>query len=216
MGIPFKKNTEQELKLYESIDDLILYNFDRYMATKDNNWFIIGYTGKEKKIDSERLKQVEDTILEEYFTAIDDRGFKNKLQTWAKIDNLITKYTVVSSLVEVFSMGFELSKEGQEMRHQFIKMFEQYRFKMPIFNSPHGDLLECERILNELQGIKTQISILQATLKEEGKHEKVSLQRQLQIASIALGYSYRLNPKEITVSEWVEIGKLMQEKAKQN
>lgn len=216
MGIPSKKQIESELKLYESIDELILYNFDRYMATKDNNWFIIGYTGKEKKIDSERLTGVEDIILEEYFTAIDDRGFKNKLQTWAKIDNLVTKYTVVSSLIEVFSLGFELSKEGQEMRHKFIVMLEQYRFKMPVFNSPHGDLLECERILNELQGIKTQISILQSSLKEESKGDKVSLQRQLQIATIALSYPYRLNPKEITVSEWIEIGKLMEEKAKQN
>jgi len=210
------KKIESELKCYEGIEDLILYNFDRYMATKDNNWFIIGYSGRETKIESESLKLIEETILEEYFTAIDDRGFKNKIQTWAKIDNLVTKCTIVSELINVISMGFDLSVEGQEMRFKFIKMLEAYRFKMPLMNSPHGDMLECERILNELQGIKTQIAILQNGLKEDSKQEKITLQRQLQIATIALSYPYRLNPKEITVAEWIEIGKLMEEKAKHN
>lgn len=207
---------ESELKYYESIEDLVLYNFDRYMATKDNNWFIIGYSGREAKIDNEQLKEVEEIILEEYFTAIDDRNFKNKLQTWAKIDNLITKYNVVNEMVKIFSNGFYLSIEGQEMRYKYIEMFKNYGFKIPLMNSISGDIEQCNIILHQLQGIKTQIALLQATLKEEGKQEKISLQRQLQIATIALSYPYRLNPKEITVAEWIEIGKLMQEKAKQN
>jgi hypothetical protein len=207
---------DSELKYYESIEDLVLYNFDRYMATKDNNWFIIGYSGRETKIDNEQLKKVEERILEEYFTAIDDRGFKNKLQTWAKIDNLITKYNVVSEMVKIFSNGFDLSIEGQEIRYKYIEMFKNYGFKLPLMNSISGDIEQCNMILHQLQGIKTQISLLQSTLKEDGQHQKITLQRQLQIATIALSYPYRLNPKEITVAEWIEIGKLMQEKAKQN
>jgi hypothetical protein len=207
---------DSELKYYESIEDLVLYNFDRYMATKDNNWFIIGYSGRESKIDNEQLKKVEETILEQYFTAIDDRGFKNKLQTWAKIDNLITKYNVVSEMVKIFSNGFDLSIEGQEMRYKYIEMFKNYGFKLPLMNSISGDIEQCNIILHQLQGIKTQISLLQSTLKEDGQQQKITLQRQLQIATIALSYPYRLNPKEITVAEWIEIGKLMQEKAKQN
>jgi hypothetical protein len=207
---------DSELKYYESIEDLVLYNFDRYMATKDNNWFIIGYSGRESKIDNEQLKKVEETILEQYFTAIDDRGFKNKLQTWAKIDNLITKYNVVSEMVKIFSNGFDLSIEGQEMRYKYIEMFKNYGFKLPLMNSISGDIEQCNIILHQLQGIKTQISLLQSTLKEDGQHQKITLQRQLQIATIALSYPYRLNPKEITVVEWIEIGKLLEEKAKQN
>jgi hypothetical protein len=34
-----KLNTKNEL--YTSIDTLLLYNWDRYLATKDNNCFII-------------------------------------------------------------------------------------------------------------------------------------------------------------------------------
>lgn len=207
---------QSDFKCYESIDDLILYNFDRYMATKDNNWFIIGYTGRETKIESDILNKIEETILDEYFTAIDDRGFRNRLQTWAKIDNLITKYTIVSELVRVISIGFELSVEGQEMRYNYIEMLKKWGFKMPVMNSFIGDIQECEVIITQLQGIKTQIALLQNGLKDDAKHEKISLQRQLQIATIALSYPHRLNPKEITVSDWIEIGKIMQDKAKKN
>lgn len=216
MGIPKKTESFSEIKYYEDINELILYNFDRYMATKDNNWFIIGYTGREKKIESEKLKIIEANILDEYFANINDTGFTRKIHTWAKIDWLVTKYHIVSELLKIISMGFELSNEGQEMRLRFIKMLEQYRYKMPYINSPYGDIDECTKILNELQGVQTQISILNNSIKEQGKSEKISLQRQLQIATISLGYPHRLNSKEITVAEWIEIGKLMDEKAKNN
>jgi hypothetical protein len=40
---------QKEIELYTSIDTLLLYNWDRYLATKDNNWFIIGYDGRQAK-----------------------------------------------------------------------------------------------------------------------------------------------------------------------
>jgi hypothetical protein len=42
---------KKEIELYTSIDTLLLYNWDRYC--KDNNWFIIGYDGRDKKIQSD-------------------------------------------------------------------------------------------------------------------------------------------------------------------
>jgi hypothetical protein len=41
------KPKQKEIELYTSIDTLLLYNWDRYLATKDNNWFIIGYDGRQ-------------------------------------------------------------------------------------------------------------------------------------------------------------------------
>jgi hypothetical protein len=38
----------KEIELYTSIDTLLFYNWDRYLATKDN-WFIIGYDGRQAK-----------------------------------------------------------------------------------------------------------------------------------------------------------------------
>jgi hypothetical protein len=52
-----------------------VYNWDRYLATKDNNWFIIGYDGRDKKIQSDVLTQLETTIQDEYFKEINDNDF---------------------------------------------------------------------------------------------------------------------------------------------
>ena len=217
MGIPFIKiKNDKSLNLYESIDDLLLYNFDRYIATKDNNWFIIGYTGKEKKIDSELLNKTEDAILEEYYKECKDHNLQKKILVWAKIDYLAAKYNIVLNLVEIFSLGFDLSEEGQEIRYKYIKEFEKYRYKLPLLNSPSGDIEECNKILTELQGIKTQIEILKSTIKEDSRGEKMKLNRQLEIATISIGYKFPLNSKEITVARWLEICKIMEDKAKQN
>jgi hypothetical protein len=63
---------QKEIELYTSIDTLLLYNWDRYLATKDNNWFIIGYDGRQAKVQSDVLTQLEATIQDEYFKEIND------------------------------------------------------------------------------------------------------------------------------------------------
>lgn len=41
------KVTKQQY--YDSIETLPLYNFDKYRNTKDLNWFIEGYDGRQTK-----------------------------------------------------------------------------------------------------------------------------------------------------------------------
>jgi hypothetical protein len=53
----------------------LLYNWDRYLATKDNNWFIIGYDGRQAKVQSDVLTQLEATIQDEYFKEINDNDY---------------------------------------------------------------------------------------------------------------------------------------------
>jgi hypothetical protein len=54
----YANQTKKEIELYTSIDTLLLYNWDRYLATKDNN-FIIGYDGRQVKVQSDVLTQLE-------------------------------------------------------------------------------------------------------------------------------------------------------------
>jgi hypothetical protein len=84
----------------------LLYNWDRYLATKDNNWFIIGYDGRQAKVQSDVLTQLEASIQDEYFKEINDNDFTKKLQKWAKIDNLITKYNYVTLVLQTMWLGF--------------------------------------------------------------------------------------------------------------
>jgi len=199
-----------DTKVYDNIETLPLYNWDKYLSTKDTNWFRNDFDGRQSKHDP-FLKE-EESILEEYFTAINDRSFTIKLQKWAKINNLMTKYNVVNALLDRFAMGF--ADIQLEMRLEFVKQLKLHGFKMSEVNTTDGDIEDIIRIRQEVQGIKTKIKLLEGELKEDGRKESVSLQRQLQIATIGLGYPYRLNPKEISVAEWIEICKMLEEQNK--
>lgn len=206
---------KSKIQYYESIDTLWLYNFDQYMKTKNNNWFIVGFDGRQKIVENKYLVELEKRIQDEYFIAVDDNSFKRKLKTWAKIDMLQAKYNAILGLVQGFSAGFELTEESQKLRHDYIKLFHDWGFKrMPLLNSPSGDLEECEKILHTIGEIKTKIAIEKEKLQEDGKQETKKLQSQLRIAEITLDLGYKIKEKETTVLEWIEIGKLMIEKQK--
>jgi len=203
-----------KINYYDSIENLPLYNFDKYRNTRDLNWFIISYDGRAKKIESEQLNSIEKVILDEYFKAIDDRSFTNRLQKWGEIEALKLKYHVVKSLISRMWLGF--ADNQMEVRLLFIKELANHGFRMSEVNTIDGDEVELQRLNTACEGIKTKISLVDMELNKDAKVETTSLAKQLQIATIGLQYPYRLNPKEITVSEWIEICKLLEEKAKQN
>jgi hypothetical protein len=203
-----------ELLYYENIDVLPLWNWDRYTATKDNNFFIEGYDGRAKKVSNERLIALENELQEQYFKAIDDSGFTKRLQKWARVNNLITKYNILTALLHRFSLGF--ADFQMDVRHEFVKAINKFGFNMQELNSIDGDREEIIRINNEIQGIKTQIVILQDELKIDAVKETRSLNFQLKLMSKALQLGFSLNAKEITVLEYIEMQKEIYELSKKN
>lgn len=216
MAVPHNKISKNLPSHFDSIDDLTLYRWDRYTSTKDNNWFLVDYDGRQKKTDTIELKAIEESLQDQYFKAIDDNAFKSKIHKWAQIDYLKLKYNTVNSLLSCMWMGFGDDVKEQEQRYLIIKQLRGWGFKFPELNSAVADRDLIINFRKSLEGISTQIAIIANELKEDGKKESHSLYKQLQIATIGLQYPYRLNPKEITVSEWIEICKLLNEKAKQN
>jgi hypothetical protein len=178
------------------------------------NWFIIDYDGRQKKESNEQLKVVEKNILDEYFKAIDDRSFINRLQKYAEIESLKLKYNVVKSLINRMWLGF--GDDQMDVRLLFVNELSKHGFKMQEINTVAGDAHELQRLNVACEGLKTRISLIEIELKKDTKIESASLAKQLQIATIGLQYPYRLNPKEITLLEWIEITKLLEEKSKQN
>lgn len=215
MGIPYNKNRLHD-SYFDSIEHLTLYRWDRYTSTKDNNWFLVDYDGRQTKIDTPELKLVEESLQDQYFKAIDDTAFKNKIQKWAQIDFLKLKYNTVDSLLNCVWMGFGDDVKEQEQRYLIIKQLRGWGFKFPELNSAVADRDLIVNFRIALEGISTQIAIIAGELKDDGKKETHALHRQLRIVELGLGYNYRLNPKEITVAEWIEECKLLNEKAKQN
>lgn len=200
---------------YSTIDHLTLYRWDRYINTKDNNWFLVDYDGRQTKIDCPELKKVEESLQDQYFTAVDDRSFSLKIQKWAKIDSLKAKYKVVDSLLQFMWMGFGNDKTEQVQRFLIIKELKKWGFKFPELNSTQADKELIVEYRKSLEGINTQIALLAKEIKDDGQKETKNLYAQIVIAKSAL-QGYEMNPRTMVLSEWIEICKQIQEIAKKN
>ena len=213
MGVPYR-NKRETIEYYESIKELILWSWDRYLATKDNNFFIVGYDGRQPRVVNEKLANLEKKLQDEYFVEVDDRDFNKKIEKWMKIDNLQTKYTVVNMILDRMWLGFPDSQ--MDVRGEYINKLNKLGFKMPMINSVYGDAQEILRIREELKGIITQIKIIKDELKTDAVVEHRSLNLQLKMMSKAMEFGFQLNPKELTVSEWIELCKELKTLAAKN
>ena len=209
------KKVESLPNHYSNIDNLTLYRWDRYVNTKDNNWFLVDYDGRQKKISSDELDKLEESIQDQYFTAIDDRSFSLKIQKWAKIGYLRQKYDVVDALLNRMWSGFGDDLQQQEVRFLIIKELRLWGFKFPELNSVVDDRELIINFRKSLEGIKTQIAIISNELVDDGKKESKNLYAQIVIAKSSLP-NYEMNPRIMVLSEWIEICKIIQEIAKKN
>ena len=198
------------IEYYDSIEVLPLYNWDKYTTTRDNNWLIIDFNGRQPKIDNEELTALESKLQEEYFKAVDDRTFVKKLQKWAKIDNLRTRYNVITMLCQRLWLGF--GDMQMELRQNYIEIINKFGFNMPLINTVEGDAEEIALITQSMQNIKTQIEMLESELKVDEKKQTYSLNKQMVLVSLGLGLAYKIDAKQTTVSEWIELCKLLEEK----
>lgn len=209
---------------FATIEDLSLYRWHRYTSTKDNNWFLVDYDGRQAKIDCEELTEVEKSIQDQYFKAVDDRSFSSKMQKWSRIDWLKTKHHTCNFLLDELSMTIQLELDLDarkhldyltERRHKIISELKKWGLKFPALNSLKDDLLLIIDFRNVLKGIVTEIAIISNELKDDGQKETKSLYGMIAIAKSQLS-GYEINPKIMCVSEWIEICKILDQKAKQN
>jgi hypothetical protein len=205
----------QKIKYYDNIEILPLYNFDKYRSTKDLNWFIVGYDGRQKKLNNEKLKEIETSIIDQYFKEIDDATFLSRLKKWGEIDILKSKYVVIKALVSTMLALISSNNEDMELRLNLIKSLKKHGYSMPEINTIEGDIESLMIIDSGVEGVKTQIHLIEKELVITEK-KKASLHSQLRLLEIGLGYNYRLNEKQITVSEWIAECKLLEEKNTQN
>lgn len=201
---------------FESLDELWLYNLNKYFETHDANWFIDGYTGKEKKLDALILEPIANRITESYYERTGDRSMEDRLVIMAKIDKLATKFAVCSAIVHRMWKGFDNSEESLTYRHKFIMELEKWGYKMNALGSLSDDANRLREIHQTLQGIETEIAILHEKLKKKRKGDAISMDKMLIIAEKALGLQRKINPKDTTVSEWIGMMERLEELAQKN
>ena len=89
-----RKDFRKEISINDAsqdLDDIMLYNYDMYRKTLDLNWLVKTYTGKEKKINPELLRPVEENINTLYFNAIADDKTRIRIEKTAKIHSTLRK-----------------------------------------------------------------------------------------------------------------------------
>lgn len=214
MGVPHNKTSQNLHSYFNSIDDLTLYRWDRYTSTKDNNWFLVDYDGRQKKIDTPELKAIEEDLQDQYFKAINDNAFKSKIQKWAQIDYLKLKYNTVDSLLNCMWMGFGNDEKEQEQRFVIIQQLKKWGFKFPELNSVVADRDLIVNFRISLEGISTQIAIIANELVDDGKKEKKSMQRQISFVETFL--KIPIDERKISVARWIAYCQDINEKSKQN
>lgn len=198
------------IEYYDSLEVLMLYNWEKYTTTRDNNWLIVGFNGRQPKISNDDLTALEGKLQEDYFKAVDDRTFTKKLQKWAKIDNLRTRYNIIAMLCKRLWLGFGDCQ--MELRNQYIEIINKFGFNMPLINTVEGDAEEIAIITNSIQNIKTQIEMLESEMKTDAVVQKSSLNKQTVLVGLGLGLPYKINSKETSVMEWIELCRLLEEK----
>ena len=202
---------EINIEYYENLEELPLYNWDRSQYTSDDNWFIIGFNGRQPKINNEKLFQLKVLFLDEYYTstAIDN----TRIQKIARIEYLKLKYDAIITVIDLIKHN--LDNFDYESRYKNIKILEKLGFKIPLIGTYEDDCLELTKIFDVVQGIKTQIKILTDEVREgisTIENKKSTLNKELILVSKGLELGYMLNAKEISVNYWIELCKMLEEK----
>lgn len=188
---------------YNNCENLPLYNWEKYQQTKDNNWFIVVYDGRQPKVTNDDLVEIEKNIVDEFILLSKDMSFVFKIQKLAKIDALVSKYNVIRAICKRVASG-NVSDENLILFYDALKAF---RLKFDVL-----DIETINRILNEIQGIETQINILKKELDSETSKKTLTLNKQMRFVEVGLGLAYKLDKKIITVSEWFDLLEMLKDK----
>lgn len=197
------------MTFYETLNDLPLHNWDRYMSTDDNNWFIVDYDGKQEKIKNDKLCELATIFKDEYFGRVGGYSFESRLKKHAKRDYLVLKYDTVKTLIELMTDPATCS--NMEIRFFCIQSLKKFRFTIPEINTVEGDIQEVNRIIGEMEGIITHIEMLNDELKSE-PIKGSSLSKELIMVSVGLELGYKIDSKETSVNEWLDMIDMLKEK----
>lgn len=188
------KNTFKPIiTFYDKCENMPLWNFQKYLETNDLKYFT-----KEFK-EHKDLHDIMTAFFGEYLQLTKNQKVVNRFGIMFKIMRLTAKYNTVMLLLKTL---YNFHKNGDiEQFKGLVEQLEKWNYKIDREKDIFGQL---EKISNRVQGIKTQLELLEDELKEEDVKESVTIESQLISVSRVLELGYRLNPKEITVLEWHE------------
>jgi 2-methylcitrate dehydratase PrpD len=118
----------------------------------------------------------------------------------AKIDNLIAEYNIAIILLDRVRKGF--SEHQQEAKKEYYKRLAKIGFRIKLETEQ-----ELELMFEQVESIRTQIKMLEDEVQEVQKGKPKSLMFQLKMIEKNLGFTVALNPKKLSVKEFIELCK---------
>lgn len=183
----------KKITFYDKCENMPLHNFQMYLKTNDLRYFTMEFK------DHKSLNDVMNAFFAEYLELTKNQKVVQRFGLMFKIMRLTAKYNTVMLLLKTL---YNFPKNGnisqfEELIHQLDKWNYRIDRSKDVFE-------QLEKISNRVQGIKTQLDLLNDELKEDDKGEAATIESQLISVSRCLELGYRLNPKDITVLEWHE------------
>jgi len=194
---------KSKITFYETPQQMPLWNLLEYLKTKDLRYFT-----KEFKHHKD-LDNIMTDFYGHYLKLTKNNSIINRFGVIHNILKYTTKYNTVSLILKAL---YNFPKEGDIKQFEMlIDALEKWNYRIDRRKDVFKQL---EDISNRIQGIKTKIAIYEAELEEEDKGEVSSIESQLITVGRILELKYRIEPKEITVADWVEYQKQAEESVK--
>ena len=187
------KTTLDNVTFYDTCEKMPLYNFFKYTETNDLKWFTKEF------LEHQELPMVVERFYNDYIAYSKNQSIQNRFNTMFEIMRLENKYKSVYSICQaIYNYDTRL---GSELLNELVGLLEKWHYKI---NKDKDLFTQLEAILNRIKGIKTRIEVLTDKLKLDEKQEVQSIQIQLLNIERALDLKYRLNPKELSVKDFID------------
>ena len=191
-----------KLTIYETCDTMPLYNFEQYLKTHDLKWFT-----KQHKPDK-RLHDVMTNFFGEYLKLTENNTVVSRFGKLHKILKLQTKYY---DMMVLLTACFNYPSDAPiDTFKRLIEQIQGWGYKI-VGQEVDGIFSQLEKIYNRVQSIKTQIAMLQNDFDKSDEKEAVTMEKQRLNVERILELKHKIDPKETTVLEWIEMQKSAKE-----
>lgn len=170
-----------------------LYNFFKYTETNDTKYFT------KEHVEVENIALTIEQFYNDYIEYSKNQSIQNRFSTMFEIMRLENKYKSVYSICQaIYNFNPKLDKKYLD---SLIELLNAWNYKI---DSKKELFSQLETILKRIKGIKTRIELLTDKIKTDGVKEVQSINIQLLNIERGLDLKYRLNPKEISVKDFID------------
>jgi hypothetical protein len=185
---------QADLSIYLKCDELPIWNFYQLLKTNDFNYLLKKNSRKIKESDTENLNKLYFDLFNEYVELSKNESVISLLKKRAKINILNMRALVCTLSIDYIIQDIDKEFYIDILKKQGISFDLNKDFQTEIQNS-----------IQWVKAFKQEIKELEFELNEKTTQEEKSVESQAISISRSLNLAYRLNTKEITVTEWLSL-----------